>query len=84
MLAQLVGYKHQINTEKDELYMQRYLSRVSRTGLDKPNFLWSKEFLPVDAPLLDFLVEDTRSLDGWKYSRLEELELEMLNKIEVQ
>ena len=61
MLAQLVGYKHRINTGKDEIYMRKYLVKVSRTGLDKPDLLQRKEFLPVGAPLL---VEGTKKIDG--------------------
>lgn len=46
--------------------MKKYLEKVSRTVLDKTNFLRTKEFLPVSAPLLDFLVEDTKRnlMDG--------------------
>ena len=60
MLSQLVGYRHQINTGKDESYMLKYLNRVSRTGSDKPDFLQSKEYLSINAPLLDDLVEETK------------------------
>jgi len=93
MVGQLVGYRHRMNNGKDNLYMEKYLKHVSRTGLDKPRYLSDSEFLPIDAPLLDYLVEDTRSLDGWKYPKIEELEkyqekrgldLEMLKEIEVR
>ena len=52
-----------------------------------------EQFLPAGAPLLDFLIHDTRKLKGWKYPKLEELEkyqanrglnLSMLNEIEVR
>ena len=45
------------------------------------------------APLLDFLIKDCKKIDGWKFPRLEEIEiyqerrgltLEMLNQIKVQ
>ena len=58
-----------------------------------PTIINLEQFLPVDAPLLDHLVHDTRKLEGWKYSRLEDLEkyqsnrglnLGMLKEIEVR
>ena len=32
-----------------------------------------KEYLPVDAPFLDYLTTDTEGPTGWKYPKLEEL-----------
>ena len=93
MLSSLVGYRHRMNNRRDNLYMSKYLDKVNRTGLDKPRFLRDEEFLPLGAPLLDFLVEETKKIDGWKYPRLEELELfqsrrglslDMLDQIEVR
>ena len=69
MIAQIVGFKHRINTGRDQICMQRYLSHVSRSGLDMPTMLSLEQFLPVDAPLLYYLVHD-----GWKYSKLKDLE----------
>ena len=52
-----------------------------------------EKFLPLQAPLLDFRMEDTKRTDSWKYPKLEELEkyqryrglnLEMLDRIEVR
>ena len=54
-------------------------------------FLQDHDFLPLGAPLLDFLIEELKSIDGWKYLRIEELELyqehrglsfEMLNRFQ--
>ena len=73
--------------------MKKYLEKVSRTGLNKPIYLLDQEFLLLGALLLDFLVEETKKIDGWKYPELEELELyqgrrglrlEMLNQVGVQ
>ena len=70
-----------------------YLSRVSPSGLDCPSRLTVEKFLPLQAPLLDFPMEDTKRTDSWKYPKLEELEkyqryrglnLEMLDRIEVR
>ena len=49
--------------------MKKYLSGVSRSGLNKPDYLTSKEFLHIDALLLDNLVEDSKGLDGCRSIR---------------
>lgn len=54
--------------------MEKYLSKVSRPGLDKPDLLQTQEFLPMEAPLLDFLVVDAKKIDGSKYPQLKELQ----------
>ena len=93
MISQIIGFKPRINTGKDQINMQRYITRVSKTGLDMPTILTMEQFLPAGAPLLDFLIHDTRKLEGWKYPKLEELEkyqanrglnLGMLEEIEVR
>ena len=93
MVGELAGKTHRINTGGDERYMSLYLRRVSHSGLDWPSKLTLDEFLPLHAPLLDFLVEDTKRIDAWKYPKLEELEkyqkfrglnLSMLERIETR
>ena len=93
MVGELAGRTHRINTGGDERYMSLYLRRVSHSGLDWPSKLTLDEFLPLHAPLLDFLVEDTKRIDAWKYPKLEELEkyqrirgldLKILDRIEVR
>ena len=93
MVSALVGYWHRMNNGRDNIYMKKYLEMVSRTGLNKPRFLQDREFLPMGAPLLDFLIKETKKIDGWKFPRLDELEiyqerrglsLEMLNQIKVR
>ena len=93
MIGEIVGGKPRINNGQDTACMQRYITRVSKAGLDQPSFLRVKQYLPVEAPLLDYLVEDVKRVDGWKYPRLEDLEfyqknrglnLEMLKQIEVK
>ena len=68
------GHKNRINTGRDQSYMEKYLSKVSRSSLDKPDLLQTQEFLPMEAPLLDFLVVDAKKIDGGKYPQLKELE----------
>ena len=88
-----MGFKHRINTGRDQICMQGYLTRVSKSGLDMPTMLNLEQFLPADAPLLDYLVHDTRRPEGWKYPKLKDLEsyqsnqglnLGMLKEIEVR
>ena len=38
MLGQLIGYRHKMNTGKDDIYMRKYLTKVSKMGLDKPDY----------------------------------------------
>ena len=75
MVSALVGNRHRMNNGRDNIYMKKYLEKVSRTGLNKPKFLQDQEFIPLGAPLLDFLIEETKKIDGWKFLRLEELEI---------
>ena len=93
MVVELAGRTHRINTGGDERYMPLYLSRVSSVGLDWPSNLTKDKFLPAQAPLLDFLVEDTKRSDAWKFPKLEELKkyqryrglnLDMLRRIETR
>ena len=80
MVAQIVGFKHRMNNGRDQICMQRYLTWVSKSGLDMPTMLNLEQFLPVDAPLLDYLVHDTRKLEGWKYPKLKDLEKYQSNR----
>ena len=93
MIGEMVKFKPRINTGNDNACMKKYLYRVSRDGLDQPSMLRRDQFLPVDAPLLDYLVESSKNVVGWKYPRLEDLEyyqanrglsLEMLKQVEVK
>ena len=52
MVGQIVGFQPRINTGKDQMCMQRYITRVSKTGLDMPTMLTLEQFLP--AGLHDF------------------------------
>jgi hypothetical protein len=81
------------STLVDMINICHYICPKFLSGLDWPSRLSLEEFLPLHAPLLDFLVEDTKRMDSWKYPKLEELEkyqrycglcLEMLDRIEVR
>jgi len=57
-----------------------YLTRVPKEGLDQPSFMRVDQYLPAEAPLLDYLIEDSMKIDGWKYPRLEDLESYQANR----
>ena len=69
----MIGYKPRINTKDDERNMRTYLKKSFKDKLKIPRTGLDKEFLPMGAPLLDFLAVETEGSAGWKYPRLEEL-----------
>ena len=73
MAGELIGYPPKINTRRDKPCMEHYLRHVSKSGLDRPSILSKEQFLPLGAPLLEFLVEELKKEDGWKYPKLEDL-----------
>lgn len=74
MVAQITGFQYKINTGRDQPCMQKYLSCFSKFCLDKLDLLRSWVFLPVKAPLLDYIIVDLKKIDDWKYPKVEELE----------
>ena len=85
MLAQVVGYRHKINTRGDSRCMKTYLTRISKSGLDMPTMMNLEQFLPLDAPLLDHLVYDYKKLEDLKmYQSNRGLNLGMREEIEVR
>ena len=49
----IVGFRYKMNNRRDQICMQRYITRVSKSGLDMPTMLNLEQFLPAGAPLLD-------------------------------
>ena len=93
LVSQITGYKPRIVSFKDEVCMKVYLEKIPKSTLPIPKISTLKEFLPESAPLLDFLVAESRALEGWKYPLQEELEkfqeqrglsYDMLESIEVR
>ena len=73
LVKDMIGYKPRINTKDDERNMRTYLKKSFKDKLKIPRTGLDKEFLPMGAPLLDFLAVETEGSAGWKYPRLEEL-----------
>ena len=76
----MIGYKPRINTKDDERNMRLYLRQSFKDKLVIPKTGLNKEFLPMGAPLLDFLTVDTEGPTGWKYPRLEDLRYYQTNR----
>ena len=74
MIGACVGFKPRINRKRDGFCMDKFLQRSRSDMLMVPDIGDLKDFLPVDAPLLDYLTEDTKCNDGWKYPGVKELE----------
>jgi len=53
--------------------MVKYLENVSSSRLNIPSFGERKDFLPVGAPLLDYLEDDISKSKGWMFPRIEVL-----------
>ena len=60
--------------------MRLYLRKLFKDKLVIPRTGLNNEFLPMGAPLLDFLTVDTEGSTGWKYPRLEELRFYQANR----
>ena len=47
MVSLVTGYRHRMNNGRDSLYINKYLERVSVSGLNKLRFLQNHDFLPL-------------------------------------
>ena len=74
MVAGIVGFRHMIGTKRDRHCMVKYLENVSSSRLNIPSFGERKDFLPVGAPLLDYLEDDISKSEGWMFPKLEDLQ----------
>ena len=79
LVKDMIGYKPRIYTKDDERNMRLYLKKSFKDKLVTPRTGLDEEFMPMGAPLLDFLTVDTEGSTGWKYPRLEELRSHRLN-----
>ena len=53
--------------------MDKYLQEALESDLVITKLGKVKDYLPVDAPLLDYLVTDTEGPTGWKYPGAEKV-----------
>ena len=93
MIAEVVGYGHRIARKTDWICMDKYLDGVYKVNLDVPGIGRKDNYLPMGAPILDYLTESVRAGAGWKYPKLEDIESyqnnrglswDMLDQIEVR
>jgi len=73
MVAGTVGFRHRIGTKRDCHCMVKYLENVSSNRLNIPSFGERKDFLPMGAPLLDYLEDNISKSEGWMFPRIEDL-----------
>ena len=73
LVKMMVGYRPRINNKKDAKCMDGYLRGAPESELVMTNLGPDTDYLPAEAPLLDFLTVDTEGPTGSKYPRLEEL-----------
>ena len=73
MVKDIIGYKPKINTKDYERNMRIYLKKSPKDEKVIPKAGLTDEYLPVVAPLLDFLTVATEGSAGWKYPKIEEL-----------
>ena len=73
LVREIIRYKPRINNKNDGKYMDTYLRRAPESSLVITKLGSVKDYLPVDAPLLDYLTTDTEGPTGWKYPKLQEL-----------
>ena len=53
--------------------MEKYLWEAPESKLVITKLGKMQDYLPVDAPLLDYLVTETEGPTGWKYPKLQDL-----------
>ena len=73
LVKEIIGYKPRINMNCDAKNMNNYLNRSSKDKLITTKTGLSEGYLPMGAPLLDFLTVDVEDSAGWKYPKLKEL-----------
>ena len=73
LVREMVGYRPRINTKNDAKCMDTYLLNAPELELVMTKLRPVKDYLPVEAPLLDFLTVETEGPKGWKYPWLQEL-----------
>ena len=75
LVQEIMGYKPRINNENEAKCMDKCLRRALESNLVITKLGPVKEYLPVNAPLLNYLTTDTEGPTGWKYPKLHELRM---------
>ena len=66
LVREMVGYKPRINNKNNAKCMNAYLLVFPESELVMTKLGPVKDYLPVEAPLLDYLAVETEGLTGWK------------------
>ena len=64
LVKHIVGYKPKINNQNDSKCMDIFLKRVPESELVMTNLGPDKDYLPAQAPLLDYLTVETKGSTG--------------------
>ena len=80
LVKNVLGYKPRINTKGDERNMRIYLERSSKSELAILKGGINERYLPMGAPLLDFLAVKTEGPVEWKYPSCKNLKTYQNNK----
>ena len=73
LVREMVRYKPRINNKNDAKCMDTYLKDAPESELVITKLGSIDDYLPVEAPLLDYLATNTEGSTGWKYPKLEML-----------
>ena len=73
LVKNIISYKPRINNKNDEKNMRIYLEKSSKSELVIPRGGINEKYLPMGAPLLDFLTVDTKGPAGGKYPKYRDL-----------
>ena len=65
LVSQIIGHKSRINNKNDTNCMDKYLQMAPKSDLVITKLGKVKDYLPIDALLLDYYVTDTEGLTGW-------------------
>ena len=67
IIRKIVGYTPKINSYRDNTCMRDFLDQIRTDGIQDCRIGRWKEFMPNDAPVLDFLAVDATLSSGWTY-----------------
>ena len=73
LVSHIIGYKPKINNKNYAKFTDTYLREAPKSDLVITKLGEVKDYLTVDAQLLDYLITDTEGPTVWKYPRLQEL-----------